>query len=202
MSKLQARSRAEVAAWAVTHQICPSDVCTSEVCTSEVCTDRPDPEGSPMNRVVTGYDDAGGPAIISQGPPPTVIHAGRYVTTELWVTDRTPPRITTSDPSARPWDLEPPPGGTCFRIVEIAPEGAADGRDLDDAEHESFQQAHATATLDYVTVLSGQVTLVVGGSEVTLGPGDSVVQQPGVPHDWLNRSTERAVLAGVLLSAR
>lgn len=171
----------------------------------------PHAEGAAMNRVVTGYDEAGNPAIIRQGAPPTVIHAGRYVTTELWVTDRTPPAAATSDMSTRPWALEPPRGGTCFRIVEIAPEedaaegdeataGADDGRL--DPDHESFQEAHATETLDYVTVLSGQVTLVVGGSSVTLGPGDSVIQQPGVPHDWQNRSAERAVLVGVLVSAR
>ena len=44
-----------------------------------------------MNRVVTGFDDAGRPVIVHRGEPPTVIHAGRYVTTELWVTDLTPP---------------------------------------------------------------------------------------------------------------
>jgi len=162
-----------------------------------------------MNRVVTGYDENGNPAIVRQGEPPTVIHAGRYVTTELWVTDATP-RLTGTDPSTREWALEPPPGGSCFRIVEIAPEGqeddgggsgdAADGAALDGG-HDGFQEAHATGTLDYVTVLRGQVTLVVGGAEVTLGPGDSVVQQPGVPHDWQNRSAERAVMVGVLLSA-
>ncbi len=158
-----------------------------------------------MNRVVTGYDQSGNPTIIRQGEPPTVIHAGRYVTTELWVTDRTPPTAADSDMSTRTWALEPPPGGTCFRIVEIAPEGTGGATDRSgalDAGHESFQEAHATDTLDYVTVISGQVTLVVGGAEVTLGPGDSVVQQPGVPHDWQNRSADRAVMVGVLLSAR
>jgi naringenin degradation protein FdeH len=168
-----------------------------------------------MNRVVTGYDASGRPAIVLQGAPPTVIHAGRYVTTELWVTDRTPPAVADSDTSARTWALEPPPGGTCFRIVEIAPGEAHDaagtagtsgtagtGGAAPDAAHEGFQDAHATQTLDYVTVISGHVTLVVGDAEVTLGPGDSVVQQPGVPHDWQNRSAERAVMVGVLLSAR
>jgi mannose-6-phosphate isomerase-like protein (cupin superfamily) len=165
-----------------------------------------------MNRVVTGYDENGNPAIIRQGEPPTVIHAGRYVTTELWVTDGTP-RLTDADTSTREWALEPPPGGSCFRIVEIAPEGQEDdggGGDAaaegahdgkPDGKPDGFQDAHATETLDYVTVLRGQVTLVVGGAEVTLGPGDSVVQQPGVPHDWQNRSAERAVMVGVLLSA-
>jgi hypothetical protein len=149
-----------------------------------------------MNRVVTGYDENGSPAILRQGEPPTVIHAGRYTTTELWVSDRTPIKATDTDNSTREWALEPPPGGACFRIVEIAPaaEAAADGG------HAEFQGAHATGTLDYITVLSGEVTLVVGSTELTLGPGDSVVQQPGVPHDWQNRSAQRAVMVGVLLS--
>jgi hypothetical protein len=38
-----------------------------------------------MNRVVTGSDASGRPAVIMQGKPPTVIHAGRYTTTELSV---------------------------------------------------------------------------------------------------------------------
>jgi len=153
-----------------------------------------------MNRVVTGFDATGKPVIVRRGEPPTVIHAGRYHTTELWVTDRTPPAASEADTSTRTWELEPPPGGTCFRIVEIAP-GENGGQPLD-AEHEGFQEAHATETLDYVTVISGQVTLLVGDEEVTLGPGDSVVQQPGVPHDWQNRSADHAVMVGVLLSAR
>jgi quercetin dioxygenase-like cupin family protein len=169
-----------------------------------------------MNRVVTGYDVNGNPAILLQGDPPTVIHAGRYTTTELWVSDRGPLQAAGTDNSTREWALEPPSGGTCFRIVEIAP-GTQDGNaastdsatntdraagDALDAAHEGFQDAHATDTLDYVTVLRGEVTLVVGSTELTLGPGDSVVQQPGVPHDWQNRSAERVVMVGVLISAR
>lgn len=153
-----------------------------------------------MRRVVTGYDGSGNPVILRQGEPPVVIHAGRYTTTELWVSGETPPAVTDADTSTRDWELEPPSRGSCFRIVEIAPAGEADGGEAA-GEHDGFQEAHATQTLDYVTVLSGQVTLVVGDAEVTLGPGDSVVQQPGVPHDWQNRGAERAVMVGVLLSA-
>jgi mannose-6-phosphate isomerase-like protein (cupin superfamily) len=152
-----------------------------------------------MNRVVTGYDENGNPAVIRHGEPPVVIHAGRYTTTELWVSERGPISAAGADASTREWALEPPPGGACFRVVEIAP-GPGDAGP--GAGHADFQGAHATDTLDYVTVLSGEVTLVVGGTEVTLRPGDSVVQQPGVPHDWQNRSPERAVMVGVLLSAK
>lgn len=164
-----------------------------------------------MNRVVTGYDADGNPAVLRQGEPPVVIHAGRYTTTELWVSGAAPLTATHDDLSTREWGLEPPPGGACFRIVEIAPgadepdepaePAAPAGGDLA-AEHEGFQDAHATETLDYVVVLRGRVTLVIGETEVDLGPGDSVVQQPGVPHDWQNRSAESCVMVGVLVSAR
>jgi len=80
---------------------------------------------------VTGYYANGAPAIVRQGDPPTVIHAGRYTTTELWVSDRVPIAATDGDASTRPWALEPPPGGTCFRIVEIAPDGDVQSGDGD-----------------------------------------------------------------------
>jgi len=158
-----------------------------------------------VNRVVTGYDADGNPAVLRQGEPPVVIHAGRYTTTELWVSGQAPITATHDDLSTREWGLEPPPGGACFRIVEIAPgadEAAEPAGGEVAAEHEGFQEAHATGTLDYVTVLRGRVTLVIGETEVDLGPGDSVVQQPGVPHDWQNRSAEPCVMVGVLVSAR
>jgi quercetin dioxygenase-like cupin family protein len=171
-----------------------------------------------MNRVVTGYDANGEPAIIFQGEPPTVIYAGRYTTTELWVSGRSPLTPADTDASVREWALEPPPGGSCFRIVEIAPgepgepdapdapgEPGNDGAEagsVTSAAHAEFQGAHSTDTLDYVTILRGEVTLVVGAAQIVLRAGDSVVQQPGVPHDWQNRSGEAAIMIGVLLSAR
>jgi quercetin dioxygenase-like cupin family protein len=152
-----------------------------------------------VNRVVTGYDENGHPAIIRQGTSGTVIQAGRYTTTELWVRDPAKPIAAGMDTSVDEWSLEPPQGGACFRIVEIAPEASGAAAKT---EHEEFQETHHTDTLDFVTVLRGEVTMIVDGSEVTLHPGDSVIQQPGVPHDWQNRSAEPSVLVGVLLSPR
>ena len=154
-----------------------------------------------MIRVVTGYDEKGNPAIIRQGASGTVIHAGRYTTTELWVRDPAKPVAAGMDTSVDEWTLEPPQGGACFRIVEIAPEAGAAGG-ATDTEHDAFQETHHTDTLDFVTVLRGEVTMIVDGSEVTLHRGDSVIQQPGVPHNWQNRSTEPSILVGVLLSPR
>src|SRR5581483_9948003 len=92
-----------------------------------------------------------------------------------------------TDAAAGEWQLEPQPGGSAFRLVEYEP-----GAEID---------IHATATLDYIVILSGELTLVLPDEEVTLVPGDTLVQQ-STPHGWANRTAEPCVIAAVLLSAR
>ena len=58
-----------------------------------------------------------------------------------------------------------------------------------------------TETLDYIVVVSGELTLVLPDEEVTLGPGDTLVQQ-ATPHGWANHTAEPCVMAVVLLSTR
>lgn len=152
-----------------------------------------------MNRVVTGWDEQGRPAVLFEGEPPTVMDFGPIVTTELWVTGSTPPNTTgREDTSTWPWALEPPPGGAAFRIVTFAPESEKPPRSAGEPD---FLQEHATETIDFVVVLSGELTLILGDREITLYRGDSVVQR-GTPHNWSNRGGEPCVVAGVLLSTR
>ncbi|HTW02463.1 MAG TPA: cupin domain-containing protein [Streptosporangiaceae bacterium] len=152
-----------------------------------------------MRRVVTGPAEGGKAGIVLDGEPPTVVEFGQYRTTELWVADG--PEPTAADTATRPWELEPPPGGSCFRIVELAPETAGAGQEVPEQDDPGFLAEHTTDTIDYLIVISGEVTLTIGGAEVTLGPGDTVVQQ-GTPHDWRNRGTEPCVMAGVLISTK
>jgi mannose-6-phosphate isomerase-like protein (cupin superfamily) len=153
-----------------------------------------------MKRVVTGWDESGNPAILFEGEPPTVMDFGPIVTTELWVTDSAPPDPKTrTDTSTRPWDLHPPDGGLAFRIVTFHPQ--SDAAAAPTADGPDFLEAHATETVDLIAVISGEITMVFEGREITLGPGDSVIQQ-GTPHDWINRGSEPCVVAGVLVSTR
>jgi uncharacterized cupin superfamily protein len=59
---------------------------------------------------------------------------------------------------------------------------------------------HKTETVDYVIVLSGEVDLVLDDGEVHLKPFDVVIQR-GTNHAWVNRGTQAALLAGVLIGA-
>jgi mannose-6-phosphate isomerase-like protein (cupin superfamily) len=68
-------------------------------------------------------------------------------------------------------------------------------------EPEAFGM-HTTETVDYVCVLSGEVTLVLdNGAEVPLRPGDCLVQN-GTRHGWRNTGTEPARLLVALVGAR
>ena len=60
---------------------------------------------------------------------------------------------------------------------------------------------HTTDMVDYATILSGEVWLVLDdGVEVHLTPGDCVVQN-GTQHAWHNRNPEPCVFVGVAVGA-
>jgi len=60
---------------------------------------------------------------------------------------------------------------------------------------------HRTATMDYDIVLDGIIGLELdNGAEVTLKPGDVVVQN-GTRHRWHNRGTTVARLLAVTVGA-
>ena len=108
---------------------------------------------------------------------------------DLWLSHSSPPSLDVAHDSTGEGtsELEPPRGGSVFRIVEFAPKAESD--------------VHATETLDYVVVVEGEIVLVVDGRELTLSAGDSAVQAGSV-HQWVNRSDRPCLLAAVLLSGR
>jgi quercetin dioxygenase-like cupin family protein len=59
---------------------------------------------------------------------------------------------------------------------------------------------HQTKTVDYVIVLSGEVTMLLDEGEVDLKPFDVVIQR-GTNHAWINRGAEPALLVGILIDA-
>jgi hypothetical protein len=103
---------------------------------------------------------------------------------EIWATDE--PTLATEDLTARPGSLvEMPVGATRFRLVAL-PGGEA-GADLP-------MGMVRTDTIDYCFVLKGEIDVVMeDGTEVSLFPGDSIVQLGGA-HRWRRRIAEPTTL--------
>jgi hypothetical protein len=169
----------------------------------------------PIRRIVTGHDARGRSVIVSDGPSPHVLTLpGRadFGLTNLWVTDRTPAdNAVDGDAAARPVVLEPPAGGSIFRVVEFPPDraggfdrraafdamGAGHAMDASAARHPGM---HKTATVDYAIVLSGEIWAIMDEGETLMRTGDVLVQR-GTNHAWSNRSDQPCLMAFVLVSA-
>lgn len=147
---------------------------------------------TPVRRVVTGHDASNVAKVLIDGPA-TNVRASRpgSSATMLWCTDSMPCDVgigeDIEDLGARELGTPPPVNGTRFAIRDYAPGGPG--------------RMHRTETLDYVIVLSGEIDMELDDSSVHLKAGDVVIQR-GTYHSWINRGTEVARLAFVLVDAQ
>jgi quercetin dioxygenase-like cupin family protein len=140
-----------------------------------------------VKRVVNGFDADGKPTVLFEGEPPSQFDFGVATSAEIWVTPAVPaPFRVSDDPTDGPFQVEPPLGGSVCRIATYKPGASID--------------IHATQTVDYIIVISGQLTMVLEDRDVTLDPGDVVVQL-AAPHGWANRGDTECVVAAILMTA-
>jgi len=147
----------------------------------------------PIRRIVTGHDDKGVAKVLIDGPA-TNVRSTRpgSGSTLIWSTHETPADISmgenAEDLGARILGTAPPENGSRFTINDIPP-----GRP---------GVMHRTETLDYAILLSGEIDMELdNGQTVKLRAGDVVVQR-GTNHSWINRGTEPARIAFVLIDAK
>ena len=149
------------------------------------------PDYPPIRRIVTGHDAREIAKVITDGPA-TNWKSGSpgTVSTLIWSTDSTPADIslgeTIEDLGARMLGTAPPANGTRFAVIDFPPGNGG--------------RMHRTETIDYVIVISGEIDMDMDNSTVRLKAGDVMVQR-GTHHAWVNRGTERARLAFVLIDA-
>src|SRR5262249_167595 len=60
---------------------------------------------------------------------------------------------------------------------------------------------HRTDSIDYATVISGEIDMELDGTSVHLKAGDLLVQR-GTIHNWVNKGTAPCVIAFVLVGAK
>jgi quercetin dioxygenase-like cupin family protein len=141
----------------------------------------------PIRRVVTGHDQKGRAIVLADETiSPLRRPDASMVSSHIWLTDAAPADIENADDGKEKIvGTAPPDGGTRFGILDIAP---------GNTQH----PPHRTDTVDYIICLAGAVDLEIDGMGVTLKAGDILVQR-GTNHAWVNRGTEPARLAFVLI---
>jgi mannose-6-phosphate isomerase-like protein (cupin superfamily) len=117
-----------------------------------------------------------------------------------------------------PMTFFPQPGGSMFRLFTIPPldpnTTAADIAKMQDwffaevgdpdarGDTSRHPMMHKTPTVDYIVLLSGEISLVLDeGEPIKLKPFDAVVQR-GVGHSWLNTGREPALLMCVMVGGK
>ena len=155
--------------------------------------------------------------IVIDGPPGNLIERDAGGLAEIWNTDGGPvDSRDTADRAGGPVQLSPPADGSRFRWFQIAPDDPAlSSEELEARTAQAFAaigaaherpdtrrdpRMHKTPTVDYIILLSGQVTLLLDDDECELQPFDVVVQR-GTNHAWVNKGSEPALLIAVLIDS-
>ena len=149
------------------------------------------PDPPEIRRIVTGHGEDRVARVIEDGFATNSKQAGNgAVSTLIWSTDRTPADIRIGadfeDMGARIVGTQPPASGSRFAVIEFPP-GAPTAM-------------HRTESIDYVICIAGEIDMDMDDSTVTMRAGDVMVQR-GTNHSWVNRSSEPARLAFVLIDA-
>jgi mannose-6-phosphate isomerase-like protein (cupin superfamily) len=158
-------------------------------------------------RIVTGHNEKGKSVVAYKGP----------VSFQMWVTDRSPAdNKDRNDAAIRKVKLEPPSNGSKLAYFQVFPEDPS--KSVEEIEKETAEgfasidathcrpdttrdpRMHKTKTVDYIILLEGEVTLLLDEEEVDLKPFDVVIQR-GTNHAWINKGTETALLAAILIDA-
>jgi hypothetical protein len=170
-----------------------------------------------IRRVVTGHDKNGKSLFVMDGKAPNVLEMASMpgvALTDLWRTRSAPASNSGNDDAATgKIKLEPPASGTILRIVEFPPDtkwrksadaakafasiGAGGAPDHGSAD----AMMHATATVDYIIVLKGEIWAILDKGEKLLKQGDILIQR-GTNHSWSVRTKEPAVVAAILIGAK
>ncbi|WP_157603122.1 MULTISPECIES: nuclear transport factor 2 family protein [unclassified Rathayibacter] len=159
--------------------------------------------------IVTGVDDDGRSVFLSDEPTSDRLVGDGYTRNQLWQGLEVPTPVTAPNGPGDASVIPPPPNGYGYDITAFAPDSEWDyeagyARLLAQSgvtpEPGDAPGMHTTETIDIVSVISGEVHLLVDEGEKLLQAGDTTVIR-GVKHAWSNRSDQPCVISAVHISA-
>jgi quercetin dioxygenase-like cupin family protein len=141
-----------------------------------------------VRRVVTGHDKNGRAKVSIDETVQNVaqLRPGAEAAA-IWTSEGFPVDNDGSDDTSTRKVGTSLPNGTVFRVLSYGP-GLA-------------PRNHRTDSIDYVTVISGEIDLEIDGTSVYLKAGDVLVQR-GTIHNWVNRGNAPCIIASVLVAAK
>ncbi len=172
-------------------------------------------DAAEVRRVVTKLGPDGKAVVMLDSAVPLVTQRVPAEVGDIWVTDKSPPDVSSADDRGKLHPgIAPPPGGTIFRVIEFPPTPT----EVEKMDVNTLMKAvgprapakglpprhalmHRTRTLDYIVVLSGEIDMLLDDSEVHLKAGDVMVQQAS-NHAWVNRGKEPARVAFILIDSQ
>jgi mannose-6-phosphate isomerase-like protein (cupin superfamily) len=172
-----------------------------------------------VKRYVVGLDENGKSAVLTDGVPNQQELTDWFWRATLWKTKETP--VDNGIPGDRSLDGDlaarsPFPCGMLVRVEWVLPEhgdvetnqklwdeiNTVTGHTqvISEKDKQRSPSMHRTNTLDVMTILRGEIYLLLDDDEILLKPTDTVIVQ-GVNHGWSNRGTEPCLFTAVMIDA-
>ena len=159
--------------------------------------------------IVTGSAEDGRSLFVSDADTTDRLVGAGYTRNQLWQGLQVPTPVTAPNGPGDASVIPPPPEGYGYDITAFAPDSEwdyeagyaqllAESGVEPDAQDEPGM--HTTDTIDVVTVISGEIHILVESGEKLMRPGDTIVIR-GDKHAWRNRSGEPCVISAVHISA-
>jgi len=141
-----------------------------------------------VRRVVTGHDDSGRAKVTIDEIAKNVV-SGRPGANAavIWTSESVPVNNDGNVDTCGVKVGTTLDNGVVFRVVSFGP-GVT-------------PRNHRTDSVDYASVLSGEIDMELDGETVHLKAGDVLVQR-GTIHNWVNKGTVPCVIAFVLVAAK
>ena len=174
-----------------------------------------EPRPKLARRVLTGVNAEGRSVIVGDAETPTWVRRPTgSVVMDVWRAGSLPAHVDDEPAEDGELVLAPAAAGVCVRIAVFPPD-----KDIDAADAAAYEAAmqeiygdqgdpspgevagmHRTDTIDIVTVVDGEIWVVMEEGETPLQAGDCLVQR-GTRHAWRNRSDRPCTLATTMLAA-